>query len=221
MDLLRVIRTSKSFRKLLLNRNASTVWIAARERAFPNYPEPPDEVSEPFWANLVFGETICEKCGAKNVRKVIFEWRCRLCTSCLKARSVQSISRFERNGQIVDGIRLDDSTMNESRILKLWPDSDKSIVDLIPYGRSRMPQLPIPHSIADLVGLVTGLFRASKNTRFYWNEHVFKIGGMLDTIHLDIDRGTPGAAEDLLLFKQDHLALVTSILEVRAASDIH
>ncbi|KAM5531188.1 hypothetical protein V8D89_015158 [Ganoderma adspersum] len=170
LDLIRVTRTSKSFRKLLLDRNTSTVWIAARERAFPNYPEPPDSVSEPFWANLVFGEATCENCSTKNVRRVMFEWRCRLCTSCLKA-----------------------STMRESRILELWPDSDKSIVDLLPF--------------------VAGLFRASKNTRFYWNEDVIKVGATLEAHHLDVGRGTPEAVEDLQLFKQDRLTLVKAILE--------
>ena len=86
LDILRVTRTSKSFRKLLLDRKASTVWIAARERAFPNYPGPPDGISEPFWANLVFGETVCEKCGNNKIRKVTFEWRCRLCVPCLRER---------------------------------------------------------------------------------------------------------------------------------------
>ncbi|KAI1787107.1 hypothetical protein LXA43DRAFT_738190 [Ganoderma leucocontextum] len=170
LDLLRVTRTSKSFRKLLLNRKASTVWIAARERAFPNYPEPPDGVSEPFWANLVFGETVCERCGNSKIRRVIFEWRCRLCVPCLKK-----------------------STMKESYILQVYPDSDKSIVDLLPYA--------------------TGLFGAPKTARFYWNEDVIKIGALLEAIHLDVGRGTPGAAEDLHLFKQERLALVKAILE--------
>ncbi|PIL26373.1 hypothetical protein GSI_12129 [Ganoderma sinense ZZ0214-1] len=155
LDLLRIARTSKSFRKLLLNRSASTIWIASRERAFPNYPEPPDGASEPFWANLVFGENIYVK--------------------------------------IVDNLLANFSTMKESYIFQVWPDSDKSIVDLVPY--------------------VSGLFRSSRNTRFFWSEDIIKVGALLEGIIVEVGRGTPGAAGGLQIFKHERMALVTAVLE--------
>nr|VWP02073.1 bZIP transcription factor hapX (Iron acquisition regulator hapX) [Ganoderma boninense] len=85
--------------------------------------------------------------------------------------------------------------MKESYIFQIWPESDKSIVDILPY--------------------VSGLFRSSKTTRFFWKEDVIKVGALLEGIIEEVGRGTLGAAGGLQLFRYERMALVASILEVR------
>ncbi|TFY72167.1 hypothetical protein EVG20_g834 [Dentipellis fragilis] len=82
-DLLQLARTAKNLRALLMSRKSSFVWKAAREGT-PGpapIPEPFEGMSEPSWAHLLFGEPICD---AKDVDVVTFEFKRRLCESCLK-----------------------------------------------------------------------------------------------------------------------------------------
>ncbi|TFK83497.1 hypothetical protein K466DRAFT_554991, partial [Polyporus arcularius HHB13444] len=109
-DLLHLSRTTQAFRQLLLDRRSTTVWKAARQRTFPGAPECPEDVSEPFWANLVFGDAVCGNCGAKNIRRVFFELRRRLCASCIKKNSVKP-----------------------NQLKSRFPDYDEGILQLVPY----------------------------------------------------------------------------------------
>ena len=60
MDLLNLARTSKTLRQVLMSRNSMSVWIAARRNAGVTVvPEPPEDMSEPAWAQLLFGPPIC------------------------------------------------------------------------------------------------------------------------------------------------------------------
>lgn len=52
-DVLKLARTTKDFRSLLLNRSSSSIWKAAFSN-FPGLPDCPPGMSEPAWANLVF-----------------------------------------------------------------------------------------------------------------------------------------------------------------------
>jgi hypothetical protein len=56
-ELLRLARTTKSLRAVLLNRNARSVWIDALE-AVPGLPACPVDMSEPAYTRLVF-DTHC------------------------------------------------------------------------------------------------------------------------------------------------------------------
>ncbi|RDX43362.1 hypothetical protein OH76DRAFT_1206587 [Lentinus brumalis] len=47
-DLLTLSRTTEAFRQLLFDRRLATVWKAARQRTFPDAPQCPEDVSEPF-----------------------------------------------------------------------------------------------------------------------------------------------------------------------------
>ncbi|OJT14546.1 hypothetical protein TRAPUB_8879, partial [Trametes pubescens] len=87
-DLLSVSRTTRSFRRLLLSRQATTVWKASR-LAMPQTLECPSDVSEPYWANLVYGKAFCQICGSSaNINRVFFELRRRLCASCMEIHCV-------------------------------------------------------------------------------------------------------------------------------------
>lgn len=60
MDLLNLARTSNTLRQVLMSRKSMSVWIAARRNAgATEVPEPPEDMSEPAWAQLLFGPAIC------------------------------------------------------------------------------------------------------------------------------------------------------------------
>ncbi|THH15441.1 hypothetical protein EW146_g5042 [Bondarzewia mesenterica] len=110
-DLLQLARTSKTLRDLLMSRTVSSLWKNARQSIpGPPAPEPPSDMSEPSWANLLFGGTACFECGTKGIQRVDFALRRRLCKSCLKAGLLYS-AKFKSQ----------------------YPDLDPSILQLIPY----------------------------------------------------------------------------------------
>ncbi|KAI0061322.1 hypothetical protein BV25DRAFT_1826808 [Artomyces pyxidatus] len=84
-DLVNLTRTSKNLRAVLMSRKSISVWRAARAQV-PGLevPEPPEDMSEPAWAQLLYGGAVCSECGAKNIHKIDFALRRRLCTKCMK-----------------------------------------------------------------------------------------------------------------------------------------
>ena len=52
-DVLKLARTTKDFRSLLLDRSSSSIWKAAFSN-IPDLPDCPPGMSEPAWADLVF-----------------------------------------------------------------------------------------------------------------------------------------------------------------------
>lgn len=52
-DLLRLTRTTKEFRRILLHRSSISTWKASFEHV-PSLPACPPEMCEPAWANLAF-----------------------------------------------------------------------------------------------------------------------------------------------------------------------
>jgi len=60
IDLLTLARTSKDLRRLLMSRKSLWVWITARRNAGETrVPDPPEDMSEPAWALLLFGPAVC------------------------------------------------------------------------------------------------------------------------------------------------------------------
>jgi hypothetical protein len=55
-DLLRISRTTKTLRNLLMARSARTTWIQALA-TIPDLPPCPDDLTEPAWTRLVFDPT--------------------------------------------------------------------------------------------------------------------------------------------------------------------
>lgn len=107
MDLLNLARTSKNLRQVLMSRKSMSVWISARRNAGATVvPEPPEDMSEPAWAQLLFGPPVCsvcsrlfldhlsfqltfresQQCSTKNIHRVDFALRRRLCTVCRKRK---------------------------------------------------------------------------------------------------------------------------------------
>ncbi|KAI0268999.1 hypothetical protein BGY98DRAFT_318472 [Russula aff. rugulosa BPL654] len=114
IDLVNLARTSKALRQLLMSRKSMWVWIVARRNAGAVMaPDPPEDMSEPAWALLLFGPSVCWQCSGKNVHHVDFALRRRLCINCKKKNLVHSTN-----------IRL------------RCPDLKESVMDLLPYTKN-------------------------------------------------------------------------------------
>jgi len=68
MDLVNLARTSKALRQVLMSRKSMSVWIVARRNAtITKAPDPPEDMSEPAWALLLFGPAVCSvRCQAPS-----------------------------------------------------------------------------------------------------------------------------------------------------------
>jgi hypothetical protein len=53
LDVIRLARTTKALRGILMSRSAITVWKTAFTRE-PDLPDMPNDMNEPQWANLAF-----------------------------------------------------------------------------------------------------------------------------------------------------------------------
>ena len=60
MDLVNLARTNKALRQVLMSRKSIWVWLVVRRNAgATTVPDPPDDMSEPAWALLLFGPAVC------------------------------------------------------------------------------------------------------------------------------------------------------------------
>ncbi|RXW21283.1 hypothetical protein EST38_g4572 [Candolleomyces aberdarensis] len=97
-SLLKLLRTSKLLRALLLNRPvASAIWKSALSSMHPAPPPCPDDLTLPQYATLLYGN--CHFCDtAENLQ---YAWVCylRVCDDCLSVRSRNFIEiRTDRPG---------------------------------------------------------------------------------------------------------------------------
>lgn len=102
-DLLRLARSSKDFRRVLMHRSSLTVWKMARE--ISGTPECPEGVSEPSWANLAYYPH-CHYCQTSSVRNVEWRFRVRICTKCAKER-VREADIFSYEFRAEGGVAFD------------------------------------------------------------------------------------------------------------------
>ncbi|KAI0061323.1 hypothetical protein BV25DRAFT_1900543 [Artomyces pyxidatus] len=92
-DLLNLARTSKKLRTVLMSRTFVLVWRAARTQVHGlAAPSPPDDMSEPAWAQLLYGGAVCSECGKSSSLKIEFALRRRLCATCMRRCLVCSSS---------------------------------------------------------------------------------------------------------------------------------
>ena len=60
MDLVNLARTNKALRQVLMSRKSIWVWLVVRRNAgATTVPDPPNDMSEPAWALLLFGPAVC------------------------------------------------------------------------------------------------------------------------------------------------------------------
>ena len=55
VDLLQLCRCCKELREVLMSRRSTHLWVMARSNVFLPPPECPEDLSEPAYANLLFG----------------------------------------------------------------------------------------------------------------------------------------------------------------------
>ncbi|VDC01674.1 unnamed protein product [Peniophora sp. CBMAI 1063] len=83
-DLIRIARTTKAFRRLLLAGNQfSHLWRASWSR-MEGYPECPEDFPLLKWLQLLFGGPYCQVCAAPSVQRILFRIRARMCKSCIR-----------------------------------------------------------------------------------------------------------------------------------------
>ncbi|VDC07699.1 unnamed protein product [Peniophora sp. CBMAI 1063] len=88
-DLIRVARTTKAFRRLLITNNQfSHLWRDSWARV-EGYPACPDAFPLMSWIHLLFGGSYCQICAAPSGRRVYFSIRARVCKNCLRSSLVR------------------------------------------------------------------------------------------------------------------------------------
>ncbi|KAJ8693257.1 hypothetical protein PTI98_010496 [Pleurotus ostreatus] len=107
-DIIALSRTSKEFRGLLLSRRSISVWKGALNAE--GCLRCPADLSEPAYAVLLFGAPNCYDCGRRNIYRIDFGLRRRLCLRCMRVGLV-----FEKD-------------LNTD-----FPGSDPMLLELIPY----------------------------------------------------------------------------------------
>ncbi|KAA1467009.1 hypothetical protein DENSPDRAFT_831959 [Dentipellis sp. KUC8613] len=110
-DLLQLARTNKELRAMLFSRKACFIWKRVRGLVpGPAVPDPPDDVSEPSWAHLLFGGPFCYRCDGKGATRVDFALRRRLCKTCMA------------DGLVIAG-----------KFQDRFPEMPSGLLDMVPY----------------------------------------------------------------------------------------
>ncbi|PBL01613.1 hypothetical protein ARMGADRAFT_222039 [Armillaria gallica] len=124
-DLINVSRVDANFCRTLTVYNVSFVWKTVRETE--GGIEPPQDIPEYRWVDLLFRVSACDVCDTKNAR---IDWMLRrcICKRCLKPNLVY-----------------------EPRIAKMFPDVDVEILSLIPHTHSRFTKSHV-HDLLIKVG---------------------------------------------------------------------
>ncbi|KAI0078194.1 hypothetical protein K474DRAFT_969502 [Panus rudis PR-1116 ss-1] len=105
LDLIHLIRTNKALRRFLLNRNATSVWKAARQHV-DLLPERPSFLSEPAYANLMF-DPHCHACLTGNIHNTIFAFNVRYCNRCKNNLTVDSWALGGGRNGLTNGLTAD------------------------------------------------------------------------------------------------------------------
>jgi hypothetical protein len=108
MDLIRLARTTKTVRSLVMAKSARVVWMSSLA-SIPDLPPCPEDMSECRWARLVF-EPIChvcvlvfmegllhltlvQICSTPGVRNIMWQLRLRACSKCVLTKYIYMITR--------------------------------------------------------------------------------------------------------------------------------
>ncbi|KAF8907452.1 hypothetical protein CPB85DRAFT_1391918 [Mucidula mucida] len=88
IDLLRISRTTKDLRQLLMSKSSAFIWERAR-LATQGIPPKPDDLNDPQYINLLF-DRHCHECGNGFTQSVQWEVRLRLCKYCLESNAIMT-----------------------------------------------------------------------------------------------------------------------------------
>ncbi|KAJ7269386.1 hypothetical protein B0H12DRAFT_1095559 [Mycena haematopus] len=96
LDVLRLSRTSKEFRELLMHKSSRPIWRSSLN-SVEDMPPCPPHMNEPQWICLAF-DAVCQVCQ-KIARKVDWHLYIRICGKCAKTCLE---SRFTRQSNLMD-----------------------------------------------------------------------------------------------------------------------
>ncbi|KAF9480601.1 hypothetical protein BDN70DRAFT_603950 [Pholiota conissans] len=131
IQLLRLSRTTKALRKILLHRSSTYVWKAALGFV-EGFPARPKELSLPFWTSLIF-DYHCQVCLASYAMPCDFILRVRYCGTCAKD-FLRPKSELDKNNSL-----------------------DQVILKCIPFSRIKHSMhLQGAYSIYRLISLILG-----------------------------------------------------------------
>jgi len=120
MDLVNLARTSKALRGVLMSRNSIWVWMVARRNAgITKVPDPPKDLSEPAWALLVFGPSVCSVRG-RSILLISFSQPG--CGPTALLYEEHPSGRLCSPSSLVH--HLQEEKVNESSLLELWTVPD-------------------------------------------------------------------------------------------------
>ncbi|KAJ7598523.1 hypothetical protein C8J56DRAFT_168400 [Mycena floridula] len=97
-DMIRLSRTSKELRRVLLQQSSAFLWRQARDN-IDGLPAPPADLSETQYANLVF-DFHCQKCLSYDFTETFWSCRIRCCNKCA-GKLFQEIDHSEPYGNTV------------------------------------------------------------------------------------------------------------------------
>ncbi|KLO18519.1 hypothetical protein SCHPADRAFT_120423 [Schizopora paradoxa] len=104
-DLLSLARTSLGLRQILMSKSSRRIWEAVR--LTHGIPECPMDLSEPQYADLLFGKG-CKFCLDARVKKTYFALRIRACKTCFEE---QTLEQKQIDKEFMDAKRVFDPTM--------------------------------------------------------------------------------------------------------------
>ncbi|KAF9525161.1 hypothetical protein CPB83DRAFT_909427 [Crepidotus variabilis] len=129
-NLLHLSRTTKAIRNILMSKASVSVWKSSFENVEPPLPQCPEDMSEPAYADLVFGKG-CYYCG-RQTSSVRIAWQCRIrtCNKCTESHFAEKRSYFHRNYSSELAHQLPSLTLSvtpgryERLIVYCWVDRD-------------------------------------------------------------------------------------------------
>ncbi|KAG9026587.1 hypothetical protein FRB95_008674 [Tulasnella sp. JGI-2019a] len=126
LDLLRLARSTRTFRRYLMSKTSLSVWKLARANVRWGVPDCPSDQSEPQWANLIFTND-CMFCG--QLGKLV-DWALRLrgCSWCINRNLIDRAKalRVFRDTESIDDVLelLPHSTKNGSALSWFYVNQD-------------------------------------------------------------------------------------------------
>ncbi|PIL34379.1 hypothetical protein GSI_03154 [Ganoderma sinense ZZ0214-1] len=99
LTVLHLSRTSKVFRRMLMNKASRWVWRRAL-RTVPGLPACPEDLNESLYTALIF-DSYCFACGVPDAFSVDYALRLRLCESCWKANVTEGIQVLQQVTPVV------------------------------------------------------------------------------------------------------------------------
>ncbi|EAU92367.2 hypothetical protein CC1G_00586 [Coprinopsis cinerea okayama7 len=117
-ELLKLARTTKDFRRILMHKSSISTWRASFSELH-NLPPCPPGMPEPAWANLCFSPH-CHICLTPGVRNVEWRFRIRMCAKCAPNHLIETYplpSLDDLNRSIPGGFDIEIQNLPDIRYL--------------------------------------------------------------------------------------------------------